>query len=158
MKESAAVDQILGSYLIPSLLSSNLSSQAVAQIAASWTGDQLSAYSQGENFLTAWISAWKNEDDGRLFYRAYQTVLERRRRLRFATPPGLNDTLQAEPAGTGSMLLQLKGPFVLLLDGLSPLRARQLADDIWQSLDAETESTIPFDSARALFQSSLKSR
>jgi hypothetical protein len=41
---------------------------------------------------------------------------------------------------------------VLLLDGPSPARSRQLADDIWQSLDAESESiTIPFDSAGTRF-------
>jgi hypothetical protein len=109
--------------------------------------------------LTAWISAWRNEDDARLFYRAYQTVLERRHRLRFAAPAGLHDTLQIEAAGNGSMLLQLKGPFVLLLDGPSTARTRQLADDLWQSLDTETESTIiPFDSATAHFQWSLKSK
>jgi hypothetical protein len=159
MKESATVDQTLGAYLIQFLLSSNLSSQAAAQITAAWTGDQLSAYPEGENFLTAWISAWRNDDDARLFYRTYQTALERRHRLRFAEPPGLNDTLQAAPPGNGSMLLQLKGQFVLLLDGPSPARSRRLADDIWQSLDAESESIIiPFDSARALFQSSLRSR
>jgi hypothetical protein len=154
MKESAAVDQTLGAYLIQFLLSANLSSQAVAQIAAAWTGDQLSAYPEGENFLTAWISAWKNEDGARLFYRAYQTVLEHRHRLRFAAPPGLNDTLQVELTGNASMLLQLKGQFVLLLDGPGPAPSRQLADDIWQSLDAASESTtIPFDTAKALFQS-----
>jgi len=159
MKESAVVDQTLGAYLIQFLLSSNLSSQAAGQISAAWTGDQLSAYSEGENVLTAWISAWRNDDDARLFYRTYQTALERRHRLRFAAPPGLNDTLQAATMGNGSILLQRKGQFVLLLDGPSPARCRQLADDIWQSLDAESESiVIPFDSARALFQSSLKSR
>jgi hypothetical protein len=151
IKESAVVDQTLGAYLIQFLLSSNLSSQAAAQISAAWTGDQLSAYSEGENLLTAWISAWRNDDDARLFYRAYQTALERRHRSRFAAPPGLNDTLQAA-TGNGSMLLQRKGQFVLLLDGVSPARSRQLADDIWQSLDAESESiVIPFDSAGARF-------
>jgi hypothetical protein len=152
MKESAVVDQTLGAYLIQFLLSSNLSSQAAGQISAAWTGDQLSAYSEGENVLTAWISAWRNDDDARLFYRTYQTALERRHRLRFAAPPGLNDTLQAATMGNGSMLLQRKGQFVLLLDGPSPARSRQLADDIWQSLDAESESiVIPFDSAGARF-------
>jgi hypothetical protein len=159
MKENPAVDQTLGACLIQFLLSANLSSQAVAQITAAWTGDQLAAYPVGENYLTAWISAWRNEDDARPFYRAYQTVLERRHRLRFAAPAGLHDTLQTEAAGNGSMLLQLKGPFVLLLDGPSAARTRQLADDIWQSLDTETESTIiPFDSATAHFQWSLKSK
>jgi hypothetical protein len=159
MKDSAIVDQTLGAYLVQFLLSSDFSSQAAAQIAAAWTGDQLSAYPEGENFLTAWISAWKNADDARRFYRTYQTVLERRHRLRFGASPGQNDTLQVEPTGNGSMLLQLKGPFVLLLDGPGSSRSRQVADDIWQSLNAETESTvIPFESATGHFQWSFKSR
>jgi hypothetical protein len=159
MKENPTVDQTLGAYLIQLLLSSNLSSQALGQITAAWTGDQLSAYSDGENFLTAWISTWRSDEDARLFYRSYQTALERRHRLRFAEHPGLNDTLQAAPSGNGSMLLQLRGRFVLLLDGPSPARSRQLADDVWQGLDAESESIIiPFDSANIRFQSSLKSR
>jgi len=152
MNESATVDQTLGASLVPFLLSSNLSSQALAQITGAWAGDQLSAYPDGENLLTAWISAWRNDDDARLFYRSYRTALERRHRFRFAEPPGLNETLQSAPTGNGSMLLQLKGRFVLLLDGPSPARSRQLADDIWQSLDAESESiTIPFDSAGTRF-------
>jgi hypothetical protein len=152
MQEGAAVDQTLGAYLIQFLLSSNLSSEALGQITAAWTGDQLSAYPDGESFLTAWISAWRSDEDARLFYRSYQTALERRHRLRFAEHPGLNDTLQAAPTGNGSMLLQLTGRFVLLLDGPSPARSRQLADAVWQGLDAESESTtMPFDSARSSF-------
>ena len=44
MKESAVVDQTLGEYLVQLLLTSNLSRQEASQIAAAWTGDQLSAY------------------------------------------------------------------------------------------------------------------
>jgi len=60
----------------------------------------------------------------------------------------LRPKLKADPASgsrawlagcsgsNGSMLLQLKGRFVLVLDGPSPARSRQLADDVWQGLDA----------------------
>ena len=57
------------------------------------------------------------------------------------------------------MVLQIEGPFVLLLDGTTPTRSMQLADEIWKNLETETESTvIPFDSAKGLPQLSLRIR
>ena len=57
--------------------------------------------------------------------------------------------MQAELPGDRLLLLQLVGSFVLLLDGTTPPRSVQLADEVWKSLDAETESTvILFDSAK----------
>ena len=50
MTESATVDQTLGEYLVQLLLTSNLTRQEARQIAAGWTGDQLSAYLEGESF------------------------------------------------------------------------------------------------------------
>ena len=50
MTESATVDQTLGEYLVQLLLTSNLTRQEARQIAAGWTGDQLSAYLEGEIF------------------------------------------------------------------------------------------------------------
>jgi len=159
MKESAVVDQTLGEYLVQLLLALNLSRQEASQIAAAWTGDQLSAYQEGDNLLTAWITAWKKDDDARAFYRAYQNLLQRLHRLRFAPSPGRTDSVQAELPGDRLILLQLEGPFVLLLDGTTPTRSMQLADEVWKNLDAETESTvIPFDSAKGLPQLSFRIR
>jgi hypothetical protein len=42
MKEGAIVDQTLGEFLVQLLLTSNLARQEARQIAAGWTGDQLS--------------------------------------------------------------------------------------------------------------------
>ena len=159
MTESATVDQTLGEYLVQLLLTSNLTRQEARQIAAGWTGDQLSAYLEGENLLTAWITAWKKDEDARAFYRAYQNLLQRLHRLRFAASPGRTDSVQAELPRDRLMLLQLVGSFVLLLDGTTPFRSMQLADEVWKSLDAETESTvILFDSAKGLPQLSFRSR
>jgi len=159
MKESAVVDQTLGEYLVRLLLTSNLSRQEASQIAAAWTGDQLSAYLEADTLLTAWITAWKRDEDARAFYRAYQNLLQRRHRLRFAASPGRTDSVQAELPGDRLILLQLDGPFVLLLDGTTPTRSMQLADEVWKHLDAETESTvILFDSAKGPTQLSLRSR
>jgi hypothetical protein len=153
MKESAVVDQTLGEYLVQLLLTLNLSRQEASQIAAAWTGDQLSVYLEGDNLLTAWITAWKTDEDARAFYRAYQNLLQRRHRLRFAVSPGRTDSVQAELPGDRLILLQLEGPFVLLLDGTTPARSMRLADEVWKNLDAETESiVIPFDSAKGLPQ------
>jgi hypothetical protein len=159
MKEGAVVDQTLGEYLVQLLLTSNLTRQEARQIAAGWTGDQLSAYLEGENLLTAWITAWKKDEDARAFYRAYQNLLQRRHRFRFAASPGRTDSVQAEVPGGRLILLQIEGPFVLLLDGTTPTRSMQLADEVWKNLDAETENAvIPFDSAKGLPQLSLRSR
>jgi hypothetical protein len=159
MKESAIVDQTLGQYLVQLLLTSNLTGQEARQIAAGWTGDQLSAYLEGENLLTAWITAWKKDEEARAFYRAYQNLLQRLHRLRFVASPDRTDSVQAELPRDRLILLQLEGPFVLLLDGTTPTRSMQLADEVWKSLDAETESTvILFDSAKGPTQLSLRRR
>ena len=61
--------------------------------------------------------------------------------------------------GGNLTLLQFVRSFVLLLDGATPTRIMQLADEAWKSLDAETEPTvILFDSAKGLPQLSLRSR
>jgi hypothetical protein len=159
VKDSAVVDQTLGEYLVQLLLTLNLSRQEASQIAAAWTGDQLSVYLEGDNLLTAWITAWKKDEDARAFYRAYQNLLQRLHRLRFAASPGRTDSVQAELPGDRLILLQIEGPFVLLLDGTTPTRSMHLADEVWKNLDAKTESTvIPFDSAKGPPQLSFRIR
>jgi hypothetical protein len=159
MNEPAVVDQTLGEYLIQLLLSASVSRKEATQIAAASTGDQLTGYLHGENLLIAWISAWKSEKDAQAFYRAYQALLEGRHRVRFSRSAARNDSLQAGPSGGSAMLLQRRGPFVLLLDGLASAEALPLADEIWRNLDAETESiVIPFESAKRAAQLSLISR
>ena len=76
--------------------------------------------------MTAWITAWKKDEDARAFYRAYQNLLQRLHRLRFAASPGRTDSVQAELPRDRLMLLQLLGSFVLLLDGTTPFRSIQL--------------------------------
>ena len=150
---------MVGEYLVQLLLTSNLSRQEASPIAAAWTGDQLSAYLEGEHLLTAWITAWKKDEDARAFYRAYQNLLARRHRVRFAASPGRTDSVQAELPGDRLIVLQIEGPFVLFLDGTTPTRSMQLADEIWKNLETETESTvIPFDSAKGVPQLSLRIR
>ena len=147
MTESATVDQTLGEYLVQLLLTSNLTRQEARQIAA-LDRRPIVGVSGRRNLLTAWITAWKKDEDARTFYRAYQESAAAVHHLRFAASPGRTDSVQAG-CRDRLMLLQLLGSFVLLLDGTTPFRSIQLADEVWKSLDAETESTvILFDSAR----------
>jgi hypothetical protein len=119
----------------------------------------LSAYPHGEDLVTAWITGWKNEKEAQVFYRAYRALLERHHRLRFVGSAGRGDRLQAGRSDGPSMLLQTRGTFVLLLDGLAAAQALPLADEIWTNLDAETESiVIPFESAKRAAQLSWTSR
>jgi hypothetical protein len=158
MKPPAVVDQMLGEYLVQLLLMSRLSRQEATQIAASWTGDQLSAYQDGEPTVTVWITAWQSDQDAQVFFRVYQSLLEQSHRLRFQSPAGGGPGIQAELSGGRLMLLQIKGKFVLLLDGAAATRAGQLSNAVWQDLDVETESTVLFfESAKAATQS-LSSR
>lgn len=159
MNETAVVDQTLGEHLIQVLLASSVPRQQAAEIAAGFTGDQLSAYPHGDDLVTAWITGWKNDKEAQMFYRAYRALLEHRHRLRFVDSAGRGGRLQAGPSGGPSMLLQTRGTFVLLLDGLTAAQALPLADEIWTNLDAETESiVIPFESAKRAAQLSWTSR
>jgi hypothetical protein len=88
-----------------------------------------------------------------------QNILQRCHRLRFSAKAGLTVSLRADVSGERLMLLQLVGSFVLLLDGATPTRTMQLADEASKSLNAETESTvILFGSAKRPPQLSLRSR
>ena len=158
IKERAVVDQTLGEYLVQLLLMSRLSRQEATQIAASWAGDQLSAYQEGVQTLTVWITAWQSDQDAQGFFRIYQSLLEQSHRLRFQALSDGDSGVHAELAGGRSMRLQIKGKFVLLLDGAATTRAEQLSNAVWQNLDVETESTVLFfESAKASTQS-LSSR
>jgi len=150
MKESAVVEQTLGEYLTQLVLASSHSRAEATRIASGWAGDHLSAYAEGKNLITGWISAWDNETSAQEFSRAFETVLARRHSLRFETPAGQKNNLKADLGGERSTLLQVRGPLVLFLDGIATARASELAERIWQDLETGTESpVVPFDSAKS---------
>ena len=77
--------------------------------------------------MTVWITAWQSDQDAQGFFRVYQSVLEQSHRLRFhAHDGGDREYKRSLPAGQ-STLLQIKGKFVLLLDGAAATRADHLA-------------------------------
>jgi hypothetical protein len=153
MTASPVVDQTLGESLIAVLLEASRSRKVAAQIAAGWEADHLSAYRDGDNLVTAWITAWTDGDSARMFRGAYRTALERRHRLRFEPSAGEQDGIKADLGDRRSMVLQVRGRFVLLLDGVASTRVSELSESAWKDLETSTEPTvIPFDSAAGAVQ------
>ena len=149
MKQGAILEQTLGEYLTQSLIAASDSRIVAARIASGWVGDHLSAYAEGKNVITCWISAWDNEAHAQSFLRAFETVLARRRRLRFEPFAGEHSKLTADLPGGGATFLQVKGSMVLFLDGLAAQRSLELAERVWQELETSAEpARLPFDLAR----------
>ena len=148
-KENATIEQTLGEFLVQVLLASSHSRKDAAVIASSWVGDYLSAYPNGENLIVAWLSAWNDEAGAQRFYRAFQTVLERRHRLRFEALAPQQDGVKADLRTGRSLLLQARGSVVLLLDGVTAARAVETSDAVWKELEIRTEPpSIPFETAK----------
>lgn len=153
MTASPVVDQTLGESLIAVLLEASRSRTVAAQIASGWEGDHLSAYQDGDNLVTAWITAWTDGGAARMFRGAYRTALERRHRLHFEPSAGEQDGIKADLRDRRSMVLQVRGRFVLLLDGVASTRVSELSESAWKDLETSTESTvIPFDLAAGAVQ------
>lgn len=158
-QQSALTEQTLGEFLIQVLLASSHSRQDAALIASNWNGDYLSAYPDGENLIIAWLSAWNGEGDAQRFYRAFQTVLERRHHLRFEAAARPQDGLKADLPTGRSMILQVRGSVVLLLDGMTATRALETSESIWKELEIRPESpSFPFETAKGPTHRSLISR
>ena len=160
MNYSAVVEQTIGESSLRGLLEAALGRKEAMAIASAWRGDQLLAFAEAGNLITAWISSWASDQDAGQFHRVYQTVLERQQRVRFASvASGKNDTAMAETANGRSLLLQVKGSTVVLLTGLAPNTSLEVANDTWRDLEIDAESMIyPFDSARGPLQLSRTSR
>jgi hypothetical protein len=152
MTVSPLLDHTLGEALTAVLLEASRSRKETAPIAAAWEGDHLSAYPDEQSFITVWISAWRDGSAARVFGGAYQTALERRRRIRFE-PSLRQGAATADIGGGRSVVLEVRGPFVLLVDGVVSARAREVTESAWKDLETSTEPTgIPFDSAAGLVQ------
>lgn len=159
MKEDAVMDQTLGESLVQVLLASSHPRKEAALIASGWTADHLFAYADGENLITVWLTAWSDGGDAQKFCRAFQTVIERRHRLRFEPSARQPDELRADLRTGRSVMLQAKGSLVLFLDGIASARASELSEAIWKELEIRTESpSIPFETAKGPSYGSLMSR
>ena len=159
MKESPVMEQTLGEYLARLLLSSVRSAKEAERIASGWQDDLLRAYKEGDSMATIWMSSWKTDKEATEFFRAYSEVLEKAHRIRFQPSANRDGSLEADLPGGRSMLLQVKGPTVLLLDGLMPARSAEIAQDVWRDLETDKEpAAIPFELARSFDQLASRRR
>jgi hypothetical protein len=151
MKENLVAEQTLGEYLARLLLSSVRSAKEAERIASGWQDDLLRAYKENGSVATIWISSWKTDKQAAEFFRAYADVLEKAHRIRFQPSANQNGGSYAELSAGRSALLQVKGPTVLLLDGLTLARSAEIAQDIWRDLETDNEAPpISFESAKNL--------
>jgi hypothetical protein len=147
-----------GEYLIRALLESQHSSPYAADTAAGWRGDQPFFFQAGDKPVTAWFSAWESEKQARKFYSTFQTVLERRQRIRLR-PEKNADVLTADTHDRGAFLLQVKGSSVLVLSTVPAGHLAELQEGVWKDLEIDLEpAAIRFESARFSDQLSLSKR
>jgi len=159
LRESAVLEQTLGESVVRLLLASTRSGQEAAEIASAWRGDQLSVYAKDGKAVTAWISSWKSDATARNFFRVYQEALAKHRRMRLEPTPTEKDSLQAESTDGRALVLQLKGPVVLFLDGLPFAQSLEIAAAAWRDLEMDTEPTrAPLDLGRRPLQLSRTSK
>ena len=150
-KDSLAVEQSLGEGLIRGLLAGEIDPKLASATAAAWRGDQLFAFQDGGQIVTAWYSAWTAPNQAAAFLRAYKNVLERRQRIRFETPagPSTQTTVSGRTRDNRGVWQQAQGPVVLLLSGAPFDRLRERAEEAWRDLEIESDpALIRFDSVR----------
>lgn len=145
------VEQSLGEQLVRSLLAPSAEPRSVNEIAAQWRGDQLFAFQDDTETVTAWYSAWASPAHALTFLRAYRAVLERRQGIRFssASEPSMPNALSGRMRDQRGAWLAAQGTVVLFLSGISPKRLRDRVQDAWRDLEIDVDSTaIRFDSVR----------
>jgi hypothetical protein len=147
-----------GEYLIRALLESQHSSPYAADTAAGWRGDQPFFFQAGGKPVTAWFSAWESEKQARKFYSTFQTVLERRQRIRLR-PEKTGDLLTAETRDRGAFLLQVKGSSALVLNVVPTGQLAELQEGAWKDLEVDFEPAVTrFESTKFTDQLSLRKR
>jgi len=159
METPVLFEQSLGEYLVRGLLETENTLAASSQIAAGWRGDQLFSFADGGFQTTAWYSAWGSADQAAAFQRAFQTVAEKRQRIRLRQGTGADDAmLSASTRDRGSFALARKDNLVLYLVTRNA-RLAATAEAAWQDLAVEAEPEIlRFDFARGPGQLSLSKR
>jgi hypothetical protein len=157
MQSSALFEQSFGEYVLRSLLEPDNSLPSASQIAFGWRGDQLFSFDNSGFQTTAWYSVWGSTAQAAAFQRAFQTVAEKRQRIRLRSRKG-DDTLLANTRDRGSFALARKDDIVVYLVSQTSRLAATI-EAAWKDLvvDAEPE-ILRFDSARGADQLSLSKR
>jgi hypothetical protein len=157
MEVPVLFEQSLGEYLLRGLLETEYSSVAASRVAAGWRGDQLFSFAGSDFQTTAWYSAWGSPAEAAAFQRAFQTVAEKRQRMRLRAGED-EEMLTADTRDRGSIALARQDNIVLYLV-TSPDRLAAATEAAWKDLQVEAEpEVLRFDFARAPAQLSLSKR
>lgn len=159
MAVPALFEQSLGEFLLRGLLETENSLALASQVAAGWRGDQLFSFA-GKSFqTTAWYSSWGSGGEAAAFQRAFQTVAEKRHRMRLRRSTGKDDeSFFANTRDRGGFALARHDNIVLYLIS-SPDRLAATAEAAWKDLEVDTApEVLRFDSARGPAQLSLSKR
>jgi hypothetical protein len=150
------IEESVGEYLISDLLRTVLGAKSAADAAAGWRGDQLFFFQASGIPVTAWFSGWASDRHAQQFYDAYQTVLERRQRVRFEK----NETaVTARTRDRGALMLQFKGSLVLVLYVEAANALANLQEEAWKDLQIDSAPPrMQFESARFANQLSRTKR
>lgn len=152
-------EQSLGEFLLRGLLEMENSLALASQVAAGWRGDRLFSFA-GKSFqTTAWYSSWGSGGEAAAFQRAFQTVAEKRHRMRLRRRTGKDDeSFFANTRDRGGFALARHDNIVLYLIS-SPDRLAATAEAAWKDLEVDTApEVLRFDSARGPAQLSLSKR
>jgi hypothetical protein len=103
IRDGTLVEQTIGEYLLRAMIATEFPAQLASVIASSWRGDQLTAFQDGERFVTVWFSAWKSEQDASAFQRSYRAVLENRQRSGSPRPRKTPRSRSAPPVATAAL-------------------------------------------------------
>ena len=149
----------LGEFLLRGLLETENALAFASQVAAGWRGDQLFSFA-GKSFqTTAWYSSWSSGSAAAAFQRAFQTVAEKRQRMRLLRSTGKDDAvLIANTRDRGGFALARQDNIVLYLIS-SPDRLAATAEAAWKDLEVDAApEVLRFDSARGPGQLSLSKK
>ncbi len=153
------VDQSMGEFLLRGLLESEHGAPSARQIAAGWRGDRYLSFSEQNFQTTAWYSAWGSAGEAATFLRGFQTIADKRQRMRLRRSAGSADeTFIDHTRDRGSFALARKGSVVLYLV-TSRERLAALAEEAWNDLALDIDlPPVRFESARGAGQLSLSKR
>ena len=159
MEMPALFEQSIGEYLLRGLLETENSQAASSQIAAGWRGDQLFSFADNGFQTIAWYTAWDSPAEAAAFQRAFQTVVEKRQRLRLGRSAGEDgEMFVTNTQYRGSFALARKDNLVLYLV-TSTARLAATVEAAWTDLLVESEpEVLRFDFARGPAQLSLIKR
>ncbi|GAK58273.1 hypothetical protein U27_05246 [Candidatus Vecturithrix granuli] len=137
----------LGEFNIHLLLDGFLPEEQARLASAGWDGDRFGLYEHtmnGKLFL-AWYTIWDTPRDAREFFEIYAAMLAKRH-VGHSENQVLGDRITAVTwtTETGTILLELRGSDVLLLDGFPEQFQEDIMTTFWQSVKADFQKDIVY--------------